>query len=75
MSANTENEYGTCDVCNQPFKYSDDFVRVQLVRNYQSQGYPDQFIRSQFQCHQPCLFDVPNIMGFFAIDMAKRGVQ
>lgn len=70
------NEYGTCDVCKQAFTYpGDDFVRIQLIRNYHSQGYPDQFVRSKFQCHQHCLLDASEILGFFAIDMAKRGVS
>lgn len=50
-----ENEYGVCSVCNQPFKYADDFIRIEAIRNYQSQGYADQFRLAHFDCHFQCL--------------------
>jgi hypothetical protein len=70
------SEYGTCDVCKQPFKYpGDDFVRVQRMRNYHSQGYPDQFVRASFDCHQACLPSAMGILERFKAEMKEKGYE
>ena len=37
------SSYGTCAITGRDLKYGEDFIRVSVVRNYQSQGLPDQF--------------------------------
>jgi hypothetical protein len=49
-----KNEYGTCVACNQPFNTGDDFIRIEAIRNYTSQGYPDQFRLAVLDYHIAC---------------------
>ena len=37
-----DNDYGKCDITGKPFKAGDDCFRVEVVRLYQSQGYPSE---------------------------------
>jgi hypothetical protein len=70
------NEYGTCSVCNKPFDYpGEDFVRLQRIRNYHSQGYPDQFVRASFDCHQACLPDAMGILERFNTEMKQKSYK
>ncbi len=34
------NDYGTCDITGEKFVHGEDFIRIQVMHNWQSQGYP-----------------------------------
>ena len=49
------NDYGKCSVCKKPFKCGDTVMRIQKVIKHQSQGYPSEFVKQQFDYCAECV--------------------